>query len=85
MGSGLKIKVVEKTGKKLKHLIQKTAPFKQERCAKEDCFPCDSGSKGDCLKESITYKIECGDEACTEKTYTMARPHTMDTLEVRNI
>ena len=91
--NGYAIKVVEKTGTKLKHILQKTNPFKRERCDKEDCFPCNSGSKGDCLKESITYRINCDDDTCTNRNiyngetsyngYTRGKEH-IDDLQRKN-
>ena len=87
-GSGFRIKVIEKAGTKLKNLIQKTDPFKQQKCARGDCFPCISGGKGDCRKESITYDIRCGDETCTRRNiyngessyngYTRGKEHQID-------
>ena len=65
--SGIKIKTIEKTGIKLKDIVQKTDPFKPPRCIKEDCFPCNSGNKQNCLKESITYRINVETNLYTEK------------------
>ena len=82
---GFLIKVVEMLGKKVKHALQKTNPFKEETCGKTDCFPCTTGSRGDCRKESATYRIECEDDACGENniyngetgsnTYTRGKEH----------
>ena len=93
MESGYMIRVVEKTGRKLKHLIQRTNPFKQARCERDDCFPCNSGSTGDCEKESITYRINCGNETCilhdiyngetASNGYTRGKEH-LDDLERKN-
>ena len=58
-GTELGIKVIERTGTKLKHMIQRTNPFEKKKCKKEDeCFVCERG-KGDCKKESVTYEIQC--------------------------
>ena len=86
--SGFMIKVTEKTGTKLKHLVQRTNPYKQEKCGKNDCFPCITGGKGNCQKESITYKINCDDQTCTHHNiyngetsyngYTRGREHLED-------
>ena len=65
--NGFRIKVTERCGTKLKQFIQKTDPFKPQTCMKDDCFPCKSNGKGDCLKESITYRIECQNQTCTER------------------
>lgn len=64
---GIQIKIVELSGTKLKHKLQKTDPFKDKLCEREDCFPCRTGGKGGCNKESVTYNIKCGDETCERK------------------
>ena len=64
--SGLRIKVIEKTGTTLKSKLQVSNPFKPRHCDREGCFVCSSGGTGNCNAESITYEVEClGD--CTVK------------------
>ena len=57
-----KIKVIEKAGTQIKNLIQKSAPFKENKCTDTDCFPCQSNNKNkitNCRKDGIVYSITC--------------------------
>ena len=56
--SGLKIKVIEKTGTAIKSKFQKSNPFKKEKC-EEDCMVCQTNGKGNCEQVGVTYEIEC--------------------------
>ena len=55
------IKVVECAGRSIKSIVQKTDPFKRECCDdKEVCMVCKKeGSKGQCRRTNVVYKIEC--------------------------
>ena len=58
----MKIKVVEKAGIQVKSLIQKSEPFKQNKCNDKDCFPCTSSKNNkhtNCRKDGIIYHITC--------------------------
>ena len=44
--SGLKIKVVEKTGVIMKRILQRSDPFKTRFCSRENCIS--TGGKGPC-------------------------------------
>ena len=68
--SGLRVKVVERTGRTLKSQLQCSDPFREENCGRVDCFVCTSMGKGNCETENITYKIKCQSERCTKGTYT---------------
>ena len=63
--SGMRIKVVERTGRTLKSQLQTSNPFKPDLCGRLDCFPCTTTGKGNCEAESVSYKIECEGEDCT--------------------
>ena len=91
--SGLRIKVIEKTGTTLKSKLQVSNPFKPRHCDREGCFVCSSGGTGNCNAESITYEVEClGD--CTVKdlykgesahnAFTRGKKHMSD-LNGRNV
>ena len=54
----MKIRVVERSGVKIKDYLQKKDISGVKQCDK-DCFVCSSSKKGDCMASSITYKIEC--------------------------
>ena len=58
-GSGIRIKVVEKTGAMLKSELQTSNPFKPRYCGREQCFVCTTEGKGNCYSEGVTYEIKC--------------------------
>ncbi|KAL9976409.1 hypothetical protein ACROYT_G013708 [Oculina patagonica] len=62
---GYRIKVVEKTGTTLKAVLQKSDPFKRQRCGREDCLVCKQAGKGPCNAHGVTYDIEC--QGCKDK------------------
>ena len=64
--SGIRIKVVERTGRTLKSQLQRSNPFRQRQCGRSDCFVCTTTTKGNCSTESITYKIECDESNCID-------------------
>ena len=56
-----RIRIVERNGEKLEHILTKPDPFGQEKCKKETCLLCRTDEKemGKCKKKNIVYKIEC--------------------------
>ena len=56
--SGMRLRVIERTGRTLKSQLQTTNPFKDPNCGRADCFVCSTLGQGNCKTESITYKIE---------------------------
>ena len=54
-----KIKVIEKTGVTLKQLLQKSDPFKERRCSRNDCMICTTGGRGPCQTPGVNYEIKC--------------------------
>ena len=67
--SGIRMKVVERTGRTLKSQLQTSNPFKTGGCTRADCFICTTSRKGNCQTESVTYQIECEGESCTQRKY----------------
>ena len=59
----MKIKVIEQAGTQIKNLIQKSEPFKTNKCNDKECFPCNSNQNSDkptnCRKDGIIYHITC--------------------------
>ena len=56
------IKVIEKSGKQVKDILQTSDPFKPNKCPDEDCFVCKNNTKTkstNCRKEGIVYNIKC--------------------------
>lgn len=66
--SGFNIKVVERSGIKIRDALHRKDPFKKKQCDRIDCFVCTSGGKGKgiCNKENINYRISCT-ENCKKK------------------
>ena len=58
---GYNTKVVERGGRKLKHLLSNTNPWKGLPCGREECQPCGQPGekKDDCRNRSITYENVC--------------------------
>ena len=79
---GYKIKVVEKTGTTLKKVLQKSNPFKQQRCGRENCLVCKQAGRGVCNAHGVTYEIQCqgSENKCVGETarnaYTRGMEHT---------
>ncbi len=65
--SGLRIKVVERTGRTLKSQLQTSNPFREANCGRNDCFVCTTSNTGNCNTESVTYDIKCEGDDCTER------------------
>lgn len=67
--SGIRIKVVEKTGDTIKRKLQTSNPFRARQCGREECFVCSSGGKGNCKSVGITYEIRCLGECGERNVY----------------
>ena len=63
----LKIKVVERRGRTMKRILQKSDPFKKIDCKEKDCVICKEGIDVDCRKRGVIYEIECKEEGCEKK------------------
>ena len=66
--SGIRIKVVERTGRTLKSQLQSSNPCKEPDCGREDCLLCRTFGQGNCNTEGITYRIDCAGE-CRKGLY----------------
>jgi hypothetical protein len=55
----LKIKVVERSGTKVKRMLQKNDPFRRQKCGDAKCKICNTTGKGNCRRNGITYKLTC--------------------------
>ena len=68
--SGIRMRVVERTGRTLRSQLQTSNPFRNPNCGRDNCFVCTTFGQGNCNTEGITYKIECGsDTNCRENRY----------------
>ena len=57
--SGIPIRVVEKAGRSVKSMLQRSDPFKAATCNRESCLICETGGRGSCSKSGINYEISC--------------------------
>ena len=57
--SGLRIRIVEKSGMYVKRVLQRSDPFNKRTCEREFCFVSRTGSKGPCDSCGVTYEIKC--------------------------
>ena len=46
-------------GTNWKMRLQKSDPFRKEKCRKDDCLVCAEGDGGRCIVNGVTYKIAC--------------------------
>ena len=82
----MKIKVVERPGKKVKQLLQKNNPYKGKECGDEKCFVCSTTKEGSCKKSGVTYAVvckgDCGGDTYNGEThangYTRGMEHVSD-------
>ena len=65
----------------VKRMLQRSDPFKERACRREDCFVCCTGGNGPCRATSATYKISCSECSQTyigetsRNTYMRGREH----------
>ena len=57
--SGLRIRAVERAGRTLKGMLQRSNPFRGTSCGRQLCLVCETGGKGSCEKEGVRYEITC--------------------------
>ena len=57
--SNINIKVIERSGRNVKRILQKNNPFAREQCVDNSCFVCTTTKEGDCRKSGVTYEIQC--------------------------
>ena len=62
--SAFKIRVVERGGRTLKSILQKSNVIPNKRCWDESCPVCQTEEKGQCCRENSGYSIQC--ETCWE-------------------
>ena len=61
MRLGFKIKVVERAGRTIKGLLQRSNPFGINHCGREECRICEQGIPIDCRTRGCVYKYICVD------------------------
>ena len=55
----MKVRVVEKGGRTVKSILQKSDINPRMRCMKSDCYVCLTKESGKCWRESVGYEIWC--------------------------
>ena len=55
----LNIKILEQSGVTLKRQLQRSNPFKEKLCQRQECLICQSGGKGECNATGVTYELVC--------------------------
>ena len=63
----LKIKVVERVGRTVKSILQKSNPFPKKDCGSEKCQVCLRGCEFDCRLRGCVYEIQCNEDHCGRK------------------
>jgi len=61
----LKIRVVEKAGETVKQILQRSDPFKNNKCNRVDCFVCRNEIPINCRERGIVYQLKC--KVCDRK------------------
>ena len=56
-----RVRIVERFGERLEHILTKPDPFGDSKCEKTNCLMCLTSKKegGRCKKTNLVYKIEC--------------------------
>ena len=67
--SGIRMKVIERTGRTLKSQLQTSNPFREPNCGRGDCFVCSTFGQGNCNTESVSYVINCTGGECEKGVY----------------
>jgi len=82
----IQIKVIEQAGTPLKRILQRSNPFRKDRCDDNECFICKNGGKGNCRRANIKYSIRCKKDGCdnvyngetSKNAYTRGKEHEMN-------
>ena len=62
--AGFRMKVIEQSGTTLRKKLQRSNPFKDKRCRRDDCMVCENEGKGNCRATRVTYGIACKECKC---------------------
>ena len=83
--AGVRIGVTEVPGTNLKRRLQKSDPFREERCGKDDCLVCAEGDGGRCRVNGVTYKITCKGCGYTYVGETSQNAYTRGLAHMRTV
>ena len=56
---GLKVKVIEKTGRTIRNALVRSNPFKESNCHQDSCKVCSLDSNVHCKEREVLYKLSC--------------------------
>ena len=62
--SKFKIRVVELAGGSIKKSLQRSDPFKSDKCLRPNCAVCETGGIGPCDGIGVTYEVLCNHDDC---------------------
>ena len=91
--NGISIKIVEKSGTKIRNRLQVNDPLSSRICPEEDkCFACQTSAKGNCKSTGINYEILCDHTDCesiyhgqsSKNGYTRGNEHFDDLTHKRD-
>ena len=84
----VRIRVVERAGKKMKNFLQRNDPLSNKDCKDNTCFVCTTTQRnnGNCRSSGVTYIIKCESEICEfvyngqtgKNAYTRGKEHMDD-------
>ena len=90
----VRIRVVERAGKKMKNILQRNDPLSDKHCKDDACFVCTTNqrNKGNCRTSGITYAIKCESEQCMfvyngqsgKNAFSRGKEHIEDYHQQRN-
>ena len=90
----VRIRVVERAGKKMKNILQRNDPLSDKHCKDDACFVCTTNqkNKGNCRTSGITYAIKCASEQCMfvyngqsgKNAFSRGKEHIEDYHQQRN-
>ena len=63
----LKIKVVEKAGQTIKQVLQRSDPYQNNTCNRDNCFVCANDIPINCRERGIVYELRC--TVCQNRKY----------------
>ena len=83
--AGVRIGVAEVPGTNLKRRLQKSDPFRKEKCEKEDCLVYAEVVGGRCRVNGVTYKITCKECGETHVGETSQNAYTRGLAHMRTV
>ena len=83
--TGMRVSVAGVPGTNLKRRLQKSDPFRKEKCEKEDCLVYAEVVGGRCRVNGVTYKITCKECGETHVGETSQNAYTRGLAHMRTV